>query len=267
MGQLKAAIIPLGAIEQHNEHLSQNVDIVIATFLAQQAALRLYPQVTVAPGCPAGYSPYHMAREGTLTLRKETLQAYLYDVTSSLGTHGINRVLFLNGHGGNHRILADLLPRWRHDLGMVLEEESYSSALDSDGRAAILQGYSDLKAGRLDTVARQTALNHASEEETALMLAIRPQAVRAFTMEQYDREGLDYAEGLSPQVRDYLAPFSQEGWPGGGPNPENPRDRARQENALHATLEKGEQLVGIYTRFVTARLQAILAAKAPEPKI
>ena len=56
-----------------------NVDIVIATHLCQQAALALAPQVTVAPGCPVGYSPYHMARKGTLTLRKETLQAYLYD--------------------------------------------------------------------------------------------------------------------------------------------------------------------------------------------
>ncbi len=69
-GRLKAAIIPIGAVEQHNEHLSLDLDIVLSTFISQQAALQLYPQVTVAPPCPVGYSPYHMARKGTLTLRK-----------------------------------------------------------------------------------------------------------------------------------------------------------------------------------------------------
>ena len=33
-GRLKAAIVPVGAIEQHNEHLALNVDIVVSTFLS-----------------------------------------------------------------------------------------------------------------------------------------------------------------------------------------------------------------------------------------
>ena len=42
-GELKAAIIPIGATEQHNEHLSLDLDIVLSTFISQQAALQLYP--------------------------------------------------------------------------------------------------------------------------------------------------------------------------------------------------------------------------------
>ena len=68
-GELKAALLPIGAIEQHNEHLSLNLDIVLSTFIAQQVALRLYTRVLVAPSCPVGDAPYHMARKGTLTLR------------------------------------------------------------------------------------------------------------------------------------------------------------------------------------------------------
>ena len=94
--------------------------------------------------------------------------------------------------------------------------------LTDEDRETILQGYRDLKAGKLDTVARQTALNHASEDETSVMLAACPQRVRAFTMEEYDAAGLDYAHNLSPEVEAYLEPFSKEGWPQGGPNPENP---------------------------------------------
>ena len=264
-GRLKAAIVPIGAIEQHNEHLALNVDIVVSTFLSRQAALLLYPQVVVAPGCPVGYSPYHMARQGTLTLRKETLRGYLFDVVQSLKSHGIAVILVVNGHGGNHGLLRDVLPEWRRRLEVVLDEVSYASGLTDGERADILQGYRDLKEGRLDTVARQTALNHASEEETSLILAICPQRVRAFTMEEYDQAGLDYANGLSPEIEEYLEPFSKEGWPRGGPNPENPRDRARQENALLASAEKGERLIAIYSRFIAEKLQQMIDAAEAGP--
>ena len=68
--------------------------------------MQLYPQVTVAPPCPVGYSPYHMARKGTLTLRKETLRAYIFDVAESLKTHGIRTILVVNGHGRQSRLAA-----------------------------------------------------------------------------------------------------------------------------------------------------------------
>ncbi len=259
-GELKAALLPIGAIEQHNEHLSLNLDIVLSTFIAQRVALRLYPRALVAPSCPVGYSPYHMARKGTLTLRKETLKAYLYDVIESLATHGIGAVLVVNGHGGNHALLKDELPAWQQELGLVLDEVSYWTGISDDERCEILQGYRDLRDGKLDTVARQTALNHASEEETSVMLAASPQRVRPFSLQDYDRANLDYANGLSPKVEAYLEPFSREGWPSGGPNPENPRDRARQENALLASAEKGEALIEVHTRFVAGRIEAMIAA-------
>ena len=261
-GDLKAAIIPIGAIEQHNEHLALGFDIFASTFIARQVALKLYPQVTVAPGSPVGYSPYHMARKGTLTLRKETLRAYLYDVIESLRTHGIRTVLVVNGHGGNHNMIGDLLPQWRRELDVTLDEVSYWSGMGEEKQAEILQGYRDRRDGKLDTVARQTALNHASEEETSLMLAAHPQRVRAFTMEEYDAENLDYAHDLSAKVREYLELFSHEGWPEAGPNPENPRDRARQENALLATADKGAQLIAFHTRYVADMLQKMIDATA-----
>ena len=260
-GRLKAALLPIGAIEQHNEHLSLDLDIVLSTFVAQQAALRLWPQVAVAPSCPVGYSPYHMARKGTLTLRKSTLKAYLYDVIESLRTHGIGTVLVVNGHGGNHGLLEDELSQWRGELDVTLDEVSYWTGIADEERDDILQGYRDLRDGKLDTVARQTALNHASEEETSMMLVASPERVRAFTMEEYDAAGLDYAHNLSDKVRAYLEPFSREGWPEGGPNPENPRDRARQENALLGSVEKGQRLAAVHIRFVAERVQAMIDAR------
>ena len=51
-----------------------------------------------------------MARKGTITLRKETFQAYVLDVLDSLKAHGIRNILVLNGHGGNHQPLLEMLP-------------------------------------------------------------------------------------------------------------------------------------------------------------
>ena len=259
-GVLKAAIVPIGATEQHNEHLPLNLDIALSTFMAQQAALRLYPRVTVAPGCPIGYSPYHMARKGTLTLRKTTLRAYLADVIESLNTHGISTVLIVNGHGGNTDLLRRQLPRWRRRWNMNLDQVSYWEGISPVQQAKILQGYRNLRDGKLDTIARQTALNHASEEETSMMLAAYPHRVQPVTMQEYDQADLDYAHDLSPQVRSYLEPFAGDGWPAAGSNPENARDRARQENALLASAEKGRALIAHHVQFLVHRLSDMLKA-------
>jgi len=55
-GRLKAAVLPTGSTEQHNEHLAMIQDTASALLVAQQAALQLYPQVIVADPVPVGIS-------------------------------------------------------------------------------------------------------------------------------------------------------------------------------------------------------------------
>ena len=96
-GRLKAAIVPTGSTEQHNEHLAMIQDTASAVLVAQQAALKLYPQVTVATPVPVGISPYWMERKGTLTLRPETFLAFVYDICDSLRAHGFKTIYIVNG--------------------------------------------------------------------------------------------------------------------------------------------------------------------------
>lgn len=258
-GRIKAAIIPTGSTEQHNEHLALDCDATCATLISQQAALRLYPAVTVGTACPLGYAPYHMARPGTITLRKQTFQAYVYDVIHSLATHGIRTILVVNGHFGNHTPLAESIPEWRKELGITLDTETYISAYRDDELAAFLTSYRLLKEGKLDTIARRTAMTHASEVETSILMAANPERVRAFTMDEYDRAAQNFESGYSPAVARYLEPFTKEGWPKGA-NPENARDRARQEQALYATREKGERLIEIATRYIAGKVERMMEA-------
>ena len=239
-GDLKAAIVPTGSTEQHNEHLALICDIACSTMVAQQAALQLYPKVTVSTPCPVGYSPYHMARKGTLTVRKETFRAYVFDVIKSLLAHGIRTILVVNGHGGNHSVLQDALPGWRKELGITLDAVSYWN------------GYTDEDYEKyLDSGARTS---HAAEFETSLLMAAFPDRVRPFTMEEYDQADLKYESesDLSPEVLEFLKPFKIAG--------ANSADRTRQEQARLATVTKGEALIAIATRFVAGRIEAMMAA-------
>ena len=258
-GRIKAAIIPTGSTEQHNEHLALDCDATCATLISQQAALRLYPAATVSTACPLGYAPYHMARKGTITLRKETFKAYVYDVIHSLAAHGIRTILVVNGHFGNHTPLAEAIPEWRKELGITLDTETYISAYRDDELAGFLTSYRLLKKGKLDTIARRTAMTHASEVETSILMAAHPERVRAFTMDEYDRAAQNFESGYSPTVARYLEPFTKEGWPKGA-NPENARDRARQEQALYATKEKGERLIELATRYIAGKVEKMIEA-------
>lgn len=258
-GDLKAAIVPTGSTEQHNEHLALICDAAVATLMAQQTALRLYPQAIVSTPVPVGYAPYHMARKGTLTVRKETFLSYVFDVIESLSAHGIETIMVVNGHGGNHRLLKDALPGWRRNLGITLDADSYSAGFENQNLSEFLDSYRALEEGKLDTIARRTAHSHASENETSIVMAAYPDRVRPFTLKAYDDAQLNYESGLSPKVWKYLEPFGKEGWPK-GKNPENARDRARQEQALLATPEKGEKLISLASNFLAEKLQAMIDA-------
>lgn len=223
-GRLKAAIVPTGSTEQHNEHLAMILDTAAATRIAQLAALRLYPQVTVATPVPVGISPYWMDRKGTLTLRKETFLAVVYEICESLQKHGLRAILILNGHGGNDAPLKESLPEFRRKLGIRVDAHSYWEAYSPEVAKKYLAG------GRLP--------GHAGEFETSLALAAFPQRVH------WDE--VDYVK-----VKDRL----------GIRDPESARqDEEFAREARLATAAKGEVLLGIAVDWVTARLQEMMAS-------
>lgn len=259
-GRLKAALVPTGSTEQHGEHLALGTDFFMATFLAQQAALRLYPEAIVSTPCPVGNAPYHMGRKGTLTLRRETFQAFVFDVIESLVAHGFGTVLIVNGHGGNHGPLRDALPEWRQKLCINIDsvsgEETYSDSL----RQEHLQSYREAHDGTLTDV-EESALTHASEMETSRMMAAFPGRVRSISMKEYDEVGLDYEGGVTPQVKRFYDRHYGEGqWRKGVAGENNGRDRARQQQALLATAEKGEVMASVAIRFISDRLRQMIDA-------
>ncbi len=93
------AVVPLGSTEQH-AYLSLATDSILAEKMAEEAADPF--GIPVFPVVSYGITPGFTAYPGTLSLKVSTYVALIQDLLDGLRRHGFHRVLFVNGHGGNH---------------------------------------------------------------------------------------------------------------------------------------------------------------------
>ncbi len=91
-------VLPLGSTEQH-AYLSLSVDSILAERVAVEAAEPL--GIPVFPVVPYGLTPYFRAFPGTVSLRAATYLSVVRDVLDAIAGHGFERILIVNGHGGN----------------------------------------------------------------------------------------------------------------------------------------------------------------------
>jgi creatinine amidohydrolase len=157
-----AVIIPVGATEQHGQHMALCVDTVVSNHVA--LGVSALTGVPVVPPLCYGVSGSHGGLPGTIALRPETMIALVEDVIDSLYRCGIRQFILLNGHtwnGGALDVSAEKL-RTRYDDARVryLAYVTMYPGSEVDGRVTY---------GR--------ALMHANFFETSLMLHIDPDAV------------------------------------------------------------------------------------------
>lgn len=106
------AVVPVGSTEQHGPHAPLGVDSMSAEAIATDGAKRYAEErddtVLVAPTIPVGIAAEHRNFDGTLWVSEDTFRAYVRETIESLATHGIERVVAVNGHGGNVDALREL---------------------------------------------------------------------------------------------------------------------------------------------------------------
>lgn len=95
----KAIILPIGSTEQHGPTGLIGTDALCAEAIAWAVGERL--DVLVAPTIAIGMAQHHMDFPGSMTFKPSTLLAVVRDCLLSLVRHGFERVLVVNGHGGN----------------------------------------------------------------------------------------------------------------------------------------------------------------------
>jgi creatinine amidohydrolase len=115
------ALLPVGSTEQHGPHAPLGTDVHTAAAVAAAGADRYGGPVVVAPAVPVGIAEEHRRFAGTLWTSESTFRDYVRDVVGSLASHGWDRVVVVNGHGGNIAALKEVTARIvRHDDAYVV---------------------------------------------------------------------------------------------------------------------------------------------------
>lgn len=162
-------LIPKASLEQHGPHLPLYCDTITATEVASRAGEEA--GILYTPTLWLGYSPQHMRDAGwgagTITLRADTYLNVLYDIGRSLIHHGFNRLIFVNGHGSNVKVVDPVLRRLRYETGALI---------------GYYKPYAERYIGMLKDVlegpVEETPGWHAGELETSQVLAHNADLVR-----------------------------------------------------------------------------------------
>jgi creatinine amidohydrolase len=113
------AVLPVGSTEQHGPHAPLGVDFMTAEAVAEEGAARYADEnpteAVVAPTIPVGIAEEHRDFEGTLWVSEDTFRSYVRETIESLAHHGLDRVVVVNGHGGNVDALRELCGRVTRD--------------------------------------------------------------------------------------------------------------------------------------------------------
>lgn len=165
-GQIKGrkyevAVLPLGATEPHNLHLPYSTDTQECNAIGGQicaAATERGAKVILLPTVPYGTETNQMAFPLAMNLNPGTLTAVITDLVDSLVSHGIYKIMLLNGHGGN-----DLKPVLRQLYGK------------SPARLFLCNWFQ--VAADMNDKIFSCRDDHAGEVETSLALAYFPQLV------------------------------------------------------------------------------------------
>ncbi|MDH5804379.1 MAG: creatininase family protein [Gemmatimonadota bacterium] len=159
----QVAVLPWGATEAHNYHLPYSTDNYQAVAIAEEAARLAQSKdsrVVVLPAIPFGANAQQLEIPMTINLNPSSQFVVLQDIVASLETHGVERLVILNGHGGNDF-------RW-----MVRELQETTSVF-----MCVVDWYRFLDPGSYF----DEPGDHAGEMETSLMMHLHPDLVKPLT--------------------------------------------------------------------------------------
>jgi creatinine amidohydrolase len=150
------ALLPVGSTEQHGPHAPLGTDAFHAETVAEAGAERHDGSVAVAPTIPVGIAEEHRQFAGTLWVSPDTFRSYVRDVVGSLAHHGMDRVVVVNGHGGNAPALGEVTATiTRHDGAYAVPFTWFDAVGD-----------------------HSSDMGHGGPLETALLRATHPELVR-----------------------------------------------------------------------------------------
>ncbi len=200
------AVLPVAATEQHGPHLPLSVDqdLVDGVIAASLEHLPESAPVLFLPTQAVGRSAEHERFPGTLSLSAETTMRVWMDLGASIARAGVKKLLLFNAHGGQVSLLDIVARDLRCQHGLIVYASNWFT-LPLGGEVDSLFNAQEQRFGI-----------HAGDQETSMMLALRPQWVameqaRDFPStsqtraEQYPILGNGRSAKLGWQMQDYNA--------------------------------------------------------------
>ncbi|WP_227131069.1 creatininase family protein [Halorubellus salinus] len=175
------ALVPVGSTEQHGPHLPESTDHVIAENLAREAADR-GDYLCTAP-VKVGVSTHHMQFHGTMSVDPPAFRDYVESLTRNLTKHGIDRVVYVNAHGGNMQHLREVGRRLREDRDAYAVEWMWDESIP------------DL----VDDLFEHNG-PHGGPKETAMLMHLDPENVHTDRLEDARDGGRVHLEDGDPTV-------------------------------------------------------------------
>lgn len=164
LDNIEIAIIPVGSCEQHGPNTTFSTDTVRAYEFCKLLGEKMGNKLLIFPPVGYGISVHHMGFPTTVTLRIETMIAMLIDIAVSINKHGIKKILFINGHGGNRSVLDSVLVKLKYEYKI----ETYWSGMGTNISIEKLRKEYDIP----------NVIGHACEIETSQSMYLAPWIVR-----------------------------------------------------------------------------------------
>jgi creatinine amidohydrolase len=228
------AVLPWGATEAHNYHLSYTTDNILTERIAALAAGHAWERgakVAVLPTVPFGVNTGQLDIPLCINMNPSTQALVLRDVAASLAGQGVGKLVIFNGHGANdfRQMIRELQPV----VPLFICTVNWFQAVEPK------QFFSDLG-------------EHAGELETSVMLHVAPELARPL------------AEAGPGRARRFKLAALREKWAWTPRVWRQVTDDTGVGNPAAATAEKGKKYVEAVTEKVATFLVDLAKADPKE---
>jgi creatinine amidohydrolase len=224
-------VIPIAALEQHGRHMPVFTDSLLLGEVMRRTKEHFTKEIVFTPLMWLGNSEHHLDFPGTLTASPRVYLDLLQDMVENLLFHGFQRIVFVNGHGGN------IVPAQQALF------ETRQQHRDRDDLLLLSTTYWTLgsKPQELHPELKQPHMGHAGEWETSMILRIAPHLVGDISKVT----DVEFGNPFEPAHRAWITKDRTEPGHIGYPN--------------QATAEKGEKLLATFTNDVVTFLKRVIA--------
>jgi len=182
----KIAILPIGSVERHGDHLPLGTDVIIPQWIAERVAQRVEGALLLPP-IPYGSSKTLSRFPGTIDVDADAFRRYVESVLVEIARNGFKAILIINGHGGNTT---------------ALQFAAKEAAFRTDAAIVVINWWSDVAQDKRLELFPKESWGHAGADETAAVMHIAPDTVRM----EFARDN----PKLYPTIRLYYRRFEEE---------------------------------------------------------